>query len=329
MLPRKTKADAVTCFVRPLPSANFALIHGPRPILVDSGFGSDAEDTLRLVEDAGAHPRDLRFVANTHYHADHTGGNAAFQREGARIAAHRHDAMMINHADPHACASAWLDQPLEQYRVDVYLQHGMVLETGTVQVIVLGTPGHTLGHLSFLVEDGTLIAGDTFHDNDVAWLNPFREGSGALYRLVDSLHMLAEPPIPIKRAISGHGPLINKPYEAIDRALERLDRWLDDLEKPAWHACKRIAANYPMLTGPLSREAFDQWLRNSHWLNDYAKHVFRSDVADVARQLYAELLRSGAVEERDGLVRATAPHTPVSPAWLASVPPTTTWQAQA
>ncbi len=34
-------ADWLLFFERPIPSANTVLIRGPRPILVDPGFGSD------------------------------------------------------------------------------------------------------------------------------------------------------------------------------------------------------------------------------------------------------------------------------------------------
>jgi hypothetical protein len=36
---------------RLFPSCNFAWLRGPRPVLVDSGFGTDLEATLALVPD--------------------------------------------------------------------------------------------------------------------------------------------------------------------------------------------------------------------------------------------------------------------------------------
>ena len=329
MLPRKAKPDSVTFFSRAYPSANFAIIHGPRPIMIDSGFGSEALAMMDTIEAAGTHPRDLQCVANTHYHVDHVGVNAALQREhGVRIAAHRHDALMINAADPDACCATWLDQPVEQYQVNVYLQAGMVLETGTLAVQVLATPGHTLGHLSYLVEDGTLVAGDLFYEDDIATLVPFREGAGAIYRRIDTLNMLTDSPIEIKRVMSGHGPLITKPYEAIDRALARLDRWLLDPSKAAWHAMKRAAAYRLMVAGSQPRALLEAYLAGTFWLNDYAKYVFEIPADTLAAQLCDELLRSGAVREQGGVLASTAEVRDVPSAWLKSVPPVRAWKAR-
>lgn len=328
MLPRKAKPDTVTFFARQFPSANFAVVHGLRPIMIDSGFGSDAAATLFDLEAAGTHPRDLQCIANTHYHVDHVGGNAAFQREHhVPIAAHRHDALMVNAADPESCSADYLGQPVEQYTVDIFLQPGAVLETGTTSVQVIGTPGHTLGHLSFFVEDGTLIAGDLFYENDIAALLPFREGVGAVYRLIDSLQSLADFPALIKRVLPGHGPAILKPYDAIDTALARLERWLDEPEKIAWHNMKRAAVYRLMIAGPLRRSDFELALSHSHWLRDYAAYVFDAEPSVLAIGVCDEIIRSGAVLESSGRLSASAPHTSVPAEWLASIPPVRTWKA--
>ncbi len=72
---------------------------------------------------------------------------------------------------------------------------------------MLHTPGHTLGHVSlYEPKTKTLICGDAVHGDDVAWINPFREGAGALQRALESLDKLAR--LPVRRAYSGHGPEI-------------------------------------------------------------------------------------------------------------------------
>lgn len=65
---------------RPFPDANLLLLHGSQPALVDSGFVGHAEDTAAW---ARAHAGDVGLVVNTHWHADHVGGNALLQTGGA------------------------------------------------------------------------------------------------------------------------------------------------------------------------------------------------------------------------------------------------------
>ncbi len=61
---------------RPFPDANLLLLTGRRPTLIDSGFVGHADQTAAWVN---AHTNRLELVVNTHWHADHVGGNALLQ----------------------------------------------------------------------------------------------------------------------------------------------------------------------------------------------------------------------------------------------------------
>jgi glyoxylase-like metal-dependent hydrolase (beta-lactamase superfamily II) len=99
---------------------------------------------------------------------------------------------MVNRRDPEACSARWLDQPVEPYQVDVTLSEGDELDAGGVRLEVLHTPGHTLGHVSLWEpEERVLILGDAAHADDVAWINPYREGAGAIGRAIESVERLA------------------------------------------------------------------------------------------------------------------------------------------
>ncbi|MFN8500193.1 MAG: MBL fold metallo-hydrolase [Anaerolineae bacterium] len=298
----------LTVFQRTFPSANMALVHGPRPILVDTGFGSDFAVTDALLRDAGVASERLALIVNTHYHSDHVGGNYGFQtRYGLPIAAHRWDAGAINRRDREACAAEWLDQPIEPYTITQPLSEGDTLDTGRVTLQTLHTPGHTLGHLSlYSPTDGVLIAGDVFHSDDVAWLNPFREGSGAIERALESLARLAR--LPLTWAVSGHGPPMATPLRAIDAARRRYEGWLSAPEKAAWHGAKRIFAFHLMLRDGMAQAEVGPYLLQCAWFQDYARHVFDCEPADFVAPFLAEMLRSGAAEWRAGQLVALTPY---------------------
>jgi len=98
---------------RLFPSCNLAWLRGPRPVLVDSGYGSDLEETLALL------PGEPALLFNTHWHSDHVGGNAGLvARFGMPIAASAAEGSRVNAGDPESFGSDWLDQPVDPYRVD-------------------------------------------------------------------------------------------------------------------------------------------------------------------------------------------------------------------
>lgn len=309
------KPDGLVFFQRVFPSANAVLLTGERPILVDTGFGGDFRETERLLREAGTPPENLSMILNTHFHCDHAGGNHGLQyRYDVPIAAHRWEAGLVNRRDPEACGARWLTQPVEPYEVNRVLSDGDEVEAGGTVLRVLHTPGHTLGHVSFyLPEERALIVGDVFHADDVAWLNPFREGPAAIDRALESLDRLAE--LPLRWACSGHGPAIEDPASAIDTARRRYEKWLEDPEKVAWHACKRIFAYALMLEDGMNENRSRDYLLGSPWFSDYARHSFGSEPADFIQPLTEEMLRSGAGEWRDGLLRAAFPYTAPPGGW--------------
>lgn len=302
-------------FERTYPSANSILIRGREPVLVDTGFGSDALRTEQLLAEAGARPKDLSLVVNTHYHSDHVGGNAAIQHNaGVPVAAHRWEADLVNRRDVHACAGDWLDQPVEPYSVDVPLSDGDVIQVGSVALQVLHTPGHTLGHISlFEPESGTLICGDALHGGDVGWINPFREGVSALRQAIESVERLAS--LPVRWACSGHGPAFADPQETFAAARLRYLRWLAEPERMAWHACRRIFAYALMIVGGIPEADVTMYLEQRKWVQDYARDVFGIPVDGFARQLLSEMLRSGAARREGPAVVATTHHISPPPGW--------------
>ena len=302
-------------FERPYPSANGVLLHGPAPVLVDPGFGSDVGDLMKWLSANGVQPEALTLVVNTHYHSDHVGGNHALQTAyGVNIAAHPADAELINRRDPTACAAEWLRQPVESYTVNQPLRDGDCIDTGAGVWRVLHTPGHTVGHISlFQRETGVLIAGDTAHSNDVGWLNPFIEGDNSLAQSIESLKRLAASNARV--AFSGHGSTIGEPATAIASGLRRLNRWVTDPEGAAWHAAKRILAYALMIEGGIPRNSLDAYLAAAPWAADFARTTFSMTSDRFAKTLLDSMLASGSIAWREDRLVASSPHTPTVPTW--------------
>lgn len=310
------KHSTIIFFERKFPSANMILIKDELPILIDTGFGSDVQETEQLITQAGVSPEELHLIVNTHYHSDHVGGNYHFEKKyGTSIAAHTWDAELINSRDPEACSAEWLDQPVEPYEVDRKLVDNEEIQSGDRILKVQHTPGHTLGHISlYEPEEQVLISGDLFHGNDIGWLNSFREGVSSIQRSLESLERLSL--LPIQKAYSGHGPQIENPHDSIDAARKRLEKWLRSPEKVSWHACKRIFSFTLLMKDGLGREEIDNYLLSCGWFHDFARYSFQTSPEEFIKILLDEMIRSGAATWNDDRLIASAPYNAPDKQWL-------------
>ena len=202
---------------------------------------------------------------------------------------------MINARDAFACSAAWLQHPIEPYTVDHLLRVGDEVSSGSVDLQVLHTPGHTLGHISFYeLQNKILILGDVVHADDVAWLNNFREGVGALERMLETLDLLLT--FPAQRAISGHGSVHENPAEIMQRAIARYEKWRKNPERIAWHAMKRIFTYALMLKNGMNRAEVEHYLVTNAWFTDYTQAYFSAQATDFAPLFIQEILRSQAAQ---------------------------------
>jgi N-acyl homoserine lactone hydrolase len=164
-----------------------------RRLAVKSGEGDDVVPQLARL---GLKPDDVRYVANSHLHFDHCGGNEFFSRatflvQRAELEAARRPGFVPGYSP----SPMDFDHPLEYRMLDG--EHD-VFGDGTV--LLLPTYGHTPGHQSLLVRAGkgtqVVCASDACYtrenmDRDVLpkilW-NPsvMRDSLAALRKLRDS-----------------------------------------------------------------------------------------------------------------------------------------------
>jgi glyoxylase-like metal-dependent hydrolase (beta-lactamase superfamily II) len=176
---------------------NTVLLTGPEPVVVDPGYQTQGDMLAGALRARGIAPEDVRTVLATHLHSDHV---SALPQLG-EVDLHVHE---IELGTPHAHAGrGWRDGARERRLRGA---SGEVLPG--VRFIL--TPGHTDGHVAFLVdgEDGLVaIAGDTLGP-DPGWFarmelpeeHPRREEHLAAFRAVRT-----ERP---RLVIPGHTPPI-------------------------------------------------------------------------------------------------------------------------
>ena len=135
-------------------------------VLIDTGLPGRSAKIEQALAETRRTIGEVRTILLTHWHADHVGGAAALQRRcGARTVAHAIDAPVIRGDAPMPLTglqklTKYLTGTPEPVPVDEALSaDGPVSVSG---FSAFHTPGHTAGHVSFLLDqgDGVLFVGD-------------------------------------------------------------------------------------------------------------------------------------------------------------------------
>lgn len=226
---------------------NLYVYHGP----VNSGVLVDGEQALLIDCGAGVSVDGLRSlgvshvarICFTHHHRDQACG--AFRFRGARLSVPAEEAALFEDA-----ASWWADAANRWHLYDERPHHwtltaslpvndlcqdGDAFRFGQAKVTAIATPGHTDGHLAYLVETGgqrVVFSGDAIYGMGQVWdLYSLQKGTGTRdyhgfmgdrERLVASLQkVLARQP---DLLVPSHGPLIRDPAASVTLLVRRLDR---------------------------------------------------------------------------------------------------------
>jgi glyoxylase-like metal-dependent hydrolase (beta-lactamase superfamily II) len=227
-------------------------------------------------------------VVNTHWHADHVGGNGLLQATGAGIAASAPDAKAVARRDPGCCQAEHLDRPVSPYTIDEPLHDGQILRLGDADWQVIRTPGHTPGHLSlWQPEERLLVVGDALSDYDVGWVNLALDGPQAAATALASLHRLAD--LAPQVLLPAHGPIPADPGAAFATALGRAQRLVDDPAGAVWHGARRIFAFALMIRDGIPTDEVEPYLHARAWLADAARLLSRTPET-LAAELVAAML---------------------------------------
>lgn len=205
----KTQKVAEGVFMLEGAGGNLALSVGKDgAVLVDDQFAPLSTKIQAAARKVGA-PK-LKFVINTHWHSDHTGGNENFGKSGSVIVAHANVRKrlstdqfieMLNRKVPAAPAGAL---PVVTFTSEVTLH----LNGDTVHLLHLG-PAHTDGDALVHFEKANVIhMGDTMMTVSYPFVDV---GSGGRYSgfiaAAERALALADDKTVI---IPGHGPVTNK-----------------------------------------------------------------------------------------------------------------------
>jgi cyclase len=246
----------------------YAAIDGPKGAAgADAGFviGDDGVlvvDTFESAEAAKAllseirklTPLPVKYVVNTHYHLDHSGGNRVFQDAGAAVIAHRNVPGWI-HTENLKFFGRGI-KPEQKAMVEalgapnLVYDHNMTAQLGSVAVEISFYPGHTGGDSVVFIPSAEVVFG-----GDLFW-------NQTLPNLIDAS---TEPWIStlteiLKRApsasfVPGHG----EPGKAAD--VEAFRGYLQDIRKMTEASAKAGKTGEDLVSAvmPTLQEKYGKW----------------------------------------------------------------------
>lgn len=199
--------------------------------LVDAGLGGSEREILGIAKERGG---EIRRIALTHAHADHVGS-----LDGLRNALPEAEVLVPAREARFLRGDLGLE-PEEQSRGRLRGSWKTVQTRPTGEIspgdrvgslAVVAAPGHTPGHVAFLdTRDGTLVAGDAFQTRAgiavsgvLRPLSPFPAlATWSPATALESARALRG--LDPSRLAVGHGPVIEDPPRAMDRAIAEAGR---------------------------------------------------------------------------------------------------------
>jgi glyoxylase-like metal-dependent hydrolase (beta-lactamase superfamily II) len=168
-------------------------------IVIDPG-----DDVERVLEVLAKHNLQVKYLIATHAHIDHVGGLEKLKRTtGAAVLMHAGDLPLYQNLELQA---AWLGVPAPgAVEVDQFLKEGDVVESGSLALEVLHTPGHSPGSLCLHMPGGErrLFSGDTLFQGSIGRTDLWGGSFDEILRSIHSTLLKFPDETPV---FPGHGP---------------------------------------------------------------------------------------------------------------------------
>jgi cyclase len=230
-------------------------------IMVDTQF-APLHDKIKAAI-AKISPLAVKYVINTHYHGDHTGGNALFHKEGATIVAQDNIRVRLAAGTTNGLTGG-KTPPLEAdgLPTDTYQVGDKKIEVGgRVAEIKHVINAHTDGDSWVYFPDANVLAlGDTFTRNypNIDWAN-----GGGIDGMILANERYLKAANDTTKIVPGHGPLATKVnlqefHDMLVTARDRVKKLFDEgkteqevlAADPLAELSKKWAAQQGLGTGP-------------------------------------------------------------------------------
>lgn len=182
-------------------------------IIVDPGDEAD-----RILATVNKLKLSIKYIVNTHAHADHIGANKELEEKlQVKLAVHADDANMLIDPQLNLSVAGYMGRIIVSQPADILLHEGDIISFGKCEFKVIHTPGHTPGGIC-LVGEGVVMSGDSLFAGSIGRTD---FPTGSMTDLVSSLKAKILTLNPQTKVYPGHGAMTvigwekqNNPYLA-------------------------------------------------------------------------------------------------------------------
>jgi glyoxylase-like metal-dependent hydrolase (beta-lactamase superfamily II) len=178
-------------------------------VIVDDQYAPLADKIRAALK--GITDKPLRFVINTHYHGDHTGGNALFQKDAPILAQDNVRKRMEQGTAAGNLGKISMQMPAQPKEAlpIITFEHDVTVHLNGEDIRALHFPsGHTDGDsIIFFPKSDVVHMGDDF----VTYGFPFVDlgGGGSVEGMISAVEQVMAQLPPDVKVIPGHGPVSN------------------------------------------------------------------------------------------------------------------------
>lgn len=252
-------------------------------VIVDDEFAPLAEKIAAALKNIGVTDKPVRFVINTHYHGDHTGGNANFAKDGSTLIAQDNVRKRLESGGEAGNGGSvkMQNKPAEKAALPIItFEHDVTVHLNGEDIRALHFPaGHTDGDaIIYFPKNNVVHMGDDF----VRYGFPFIDvaAGGSVQGMIAACEKsIAQLPADVK-VIPGHGALSNaddvrayvkilKETSAAVEAALKAHKSLDQMKK------EKILAPWSKFSGDfVNEDVFTETLYNSltNTKGEFVKH---------------------------------------------------------
>jgi glyoxylase-like metal-dependent hydrolase (beta-lactamase superfamily II) len=286
-----------------LSSNSLLLLNGDESVLIDTGYATHAEMTLRVLEEH-LQQRSLDKILNTHLHSDHCGGNSLLQNRYPLVEIHVPETQFdsVFQWDQSKLSFAKTGQTCFPFKASHSISSNKSINLNKLHWNAIHSPGHDNDSLMFFQPDyRILVSADALWEKGVSVVFPELDdinGFDPMFETYDLIERL-NPAI----VLPGHGRLFTDVNTALALSRQKLFEFKADPRYHAMYSAKVLIKFKLMDLRHVQFSDFVIWCMNSLLMLKIHGLFFSSlQVKEWINSILSEFQQKKSIQIKDGWI---------------------------
>lgn len=286
-----------------LSSNSLLLLNGDESVLIDTGYATHAEMTLRVLEEH-LQQRSLDKILNTHLHSDHCGGNSLLQNRYPLVEIHVPETQFdsVFQWDQSKLSFAKTGQVCFPFKASHSIASNKSINLNKLHWNAIHSPGHDNDSLMFFQPDyRILVSADALWEKGVSVVFPELDeinGFDPMFETYDLIERL-NPAI----VLPGHGRLFTDVNTALALSRQKLFEFKADPRYHAMYSAKVLIKFKLMELRHVQFSDFVIWCMNSLLMLKIHGLFFSSlQVKEWINSILSEFQQKKSIQIKDGWI---------------------------